>query len=218
MADFPPQSPTTLTCFAVREEARFFQPSLAAESQIVICVTGIGQQNAAKAVVEQLARLRPNLVLTCGFAGGLNPKLARGTILFSADEESSLSSALLELGAVPARFHCAERIAITVAEKRAIWQSTGADAVEMESGVIRNICRERGVPGATIRVISDAADEDLPFDFNEMLTPNQDMSYARLARALIRSPQKIPALLRLHKHTTSAARRLAECLHALLGS
>ena len=53
---------------------------------------------------------------------------------------------LEKLGALPARFYCHRRVAITAAEKRALWQQSGADAVEMESSVIRTICREFRIP------------------------------------------------------------------------
>jgi nucleoside phosphorylase len=202
----------TLLTFAVKEEARPFQKLARSLPRLQILVTGIGARNAEKSIRRILGGEHLKLVLTCGFAGGLNPNLATGTVVFSADEDFSLSPALLAAGARPARFHCAERVVPTAEEKRTLWQSTGADAVEMESDVIRAVCREHNIPSATVRVISDAANEDLPLDFNLLMDANRRLSYARLAVALLKSPRKIQALLKLQKQTRAAAEKLAEVL------
>ena len=86
----------------------------------------------------------------------------------------------------------------------------------MESGVIRRLAAERGLPAATLRVISDAADETLPLDFNVTVTPDFRLSPRRLAGQLLRSPAKIPELIRFGRKTSHAAGRLAEALVALL--
>jgi adenosylhomocysteine nucleosidase len=201
-----------LVCFALKEEARPFQQLAGARSNIQVILVGMGKRNAERAIRAALAEQRPDLVLTCGLAGGLRPDLATGSVVFAADAEAGLEPALLTAGAKPARFYCAERVVVTAAEKRTLRESTGADAVEMESQPIRDICREQKILSATVRVIQDAAQEDLPLDFNQLLTPAQEMSCAKLALALLKSPGKMGALIRLQKQTQLAAGKLAEVL------
>jgi nucleoside phosphorylase len=97
-------------------------------------------------------------------------------------------------------------------EKRGLRQASGADAVEMESAHIRGICREAGIPSATVRVILDRADEDLPMDFNQLMNADYSLSFTKLALLLIRSPGKIKQLLALQKQSRDAAERLAVVL------
>ena len=243
----------SLICFALKEEAAPFRKIAAGKSGISILLTGIGRQNAEKSLREFLtggasvpasrlqdvstgqARLArtlapPELVLTCGFAGGLNPDLKLGDVVFEfsnrRDEfhespsksevrdswNSSLREKLLAAGAKPAKFFCADRIATTVAEKKKLRAETGADAVEMESAAIHAVCAERGIPCATVRVISDTAGEDLPLDFNALAKPDKNLDFAKLAWAVAKSPGKIGALMQLRKKTKFAAEQLARVL------
>jgi adenosylhomocysteine nucleosidase len=200
-----------LVCFALEEEARPFRRLVADSAKIGILVTGIGAKNAEAAVRAALAETKPAFVLTCGYAGALAPKLHIGEVVFATDDPL-LNQRLLAAGARPAVFHCAERVIPTAAEKQALRQTSGADAVEMESEPIRRLCHERGIPSATVRVISDTADEDLPLDFNRLMTENQRLSPAKVAAAVMQSPRKIPALLHLQKQTRLAGRQLAQAL------
>jgi hypothetical protein len=227
----------TLVCFAVKEEAALFKCAVATRSGVQILLTGMGQRNAEKSIrsflrtaaVSETSRRNvttPNapasletsepttlsLVLTCGFAGALNPDLSFGTVLFSCDDAPHLQSRLVAAGARPARFHCANRVASTAAEKGQLWETTHAEAVEMESEVIHNICREHQISCATIRVVLDTASEDLPLDFNFLMTADQEMDYGKLAFSIAKSPSKIAALLRLQKQSKTAAEKLAAVL------
>jgi len=84
--------------------------------------------------------------------------------------------------------------------------------VEMESEVILAVCREKKIPCAMVRAISDTANEDLPLDFNQLSKPDMSLHYGKLARAVARSPLKIGALVRLHRKTSYAAQQLANVL------
>ena len=249
-----------LICFALKEEAAPFQKiaagKVASAQAASILITGIGKKNTEKSVHEFLNSCRsrgnetqikniletpyvvsynPNLVLTCGFAGGLNPELKLGDVVFELtdrrgefhepqtksesgarsarpSESLSLREKLLATGAKPAKFFCADRIATTVAEKRKLRDETGADAVEMESEAIHAVCRERGIPCVTVRVISDTAHEDLPLDFNALAKPDMSLDYGKLLWTVAKSPGKIGGLLRLKKCFRFAAERLAEVL------
>ena len=198
-------------CFALKEEAAAFQRIATERPDTSVLITGIGRRNAEASILDSLAGASPTLLLTCGFAGGLAPELETGDVIFSTDE-LKLGETLIHLGATRAKFFCAARIATTAAEKGELRRTTGADAVEMESEVIQEICRERRIPCATVRVISDAAWEDLPLDFNALANADLSLNYGKLAWAIAKSPGKIPALLRLQKHTRRAAEELARVL------
>ena len=223
-----------LICFALKEEAALFRKIAADKRDVDIIVTGVGRKNAEKSLREFLATNSPKLVLTCGFAGGLNPDLKLGEVVFELtdrrgefhepqtekkirdSQSSSLREKLLAAGAKPAKFFCADRITTTVAEKKRLRAETSADAVEMESGAIHAVCRERGIPCATVRVISDTANEDLPLDFNALAKPDMNLDYGKLALAILKSPGKIGALLKLQKQTRFAAEQLANVLEKLI--
>lgn len=201
-----------LVTFAVKEEARPFQRRLADAPHIRTIVTGMGRQNAGRTTINALETARPDVLITAGFAGGLDPALPLGSVIFEADETFPFISELLAAGARVGRFHCAERIVITAAEKRTFRTSTGADALEMESEIIRTLCRNRGIRAATVRVVSDAANEDLPLDFNALVTADGRPRPLPFALALLRKPHKIAELIRFQKRISAAAERLAEVL------
>jgi hypothetical protein len=240
----------TLICFALKEEAAPFRSGLGRDHHILI--VGIGRVNAENSVrgflnscrsrggetqmkignrkpaignkseTPHVVAYKPDLVLTCGFAGGLNPDLKIGDVVFELalpqlpSANSQLPAKLLAAGARPAKIFFADRIATTVAEKKALRAETGADAVEMESAAIHAVCAERGIPCVTVRVISDTANEDLPLDFNALAKADKRIDFGKLFLALAKSPGKIGALMALQKKTQFAAGRLAAALEKII--
>ncbi len=207
---------STLVCFAVEQEAVPFRKIVPRSAGVQVLVTGMGRRNAGMAIAKSLEDFAPELVLTCGFAGGLNPALGSGTVIFSAKTNDALAQRLASKKIRAGRFHELDRVATTAAEKQALFEQTGADAVEMESGCISAICAAKGFPCAIVRVILDSAEEDLPLDFNQLMNRNQEMDYWRLALALARSPGNVGRLLRLQKQSKLAAENLAQALIGFL--
>ncbi|HWD18800.1 MAG TPA: hypothetical protein VHB20_05930 [Verrucomicrobiae bacterium] len=210
-----------LVCFAVVEEMKFFAPhrprlrEVATGNSCQVWLTGIGRHNAARNIREAIAAVQPSCVISAGFAGGLNPALPPGAVVYE-DDDADFEPELEELGAIKARFYCHRRVATTAEEKAGLWKSTGADAVEMESSVIRTICRELGIPSVTIRVISDDARQDLPLDFNALMTSEDRINYFKLVGAILRHPGRVPKLMEFQRQTVEASRRLGAVLEELL--
>jgi nucleoside phosphorylase len=202
----------TLVCFAVPQERNAFRPDPGLPVRIV--VSGMGASRARRTIEQALEHSRPTRVFTCGFAGGLDPSLAVGDVVFNT-QSAPLAAALGAAGARPARFHCADTIAVTAEEKARLRASTRADAVEMESGIIQEVCARHSIPCATVRAISDPAHDSLPLDFNALLDAERQLSPSRLALAILRSPGRIPGLMRLGRQSSAAARRLAEVLKSV---
>jgi adenosylhomocysteine nucleosidase len=207
-------------CFALAEEAGAFQKMCG--GKVPVFITGIGRDNAEKAAREFLAANTPSLLMTCGFAGGLIPELKIGDVVFEipANEGNNvfdgIRSKLTAAGAREAKFFCAERIAVTAVDKKKLREQTGADAAEMESGAIQDVCGKQGIPCVTVRVISDTANEDLPLDFNQFLREDKSMDMGKLMMAVAKAPWKMGALMELQKNTKQAAQNLAEVLCATL--
>jgi len=237
---------TRLVCFALKEEAAPFRAITAGGLRrghpVSILLTGIGRENAGKSIREFLARNSPERVLTCGFAGGLNPDLKIGDVVFEIPSGSSRGNQaqteignrqssfgnkmkpphvgchdkLIAAGAKPVKFFCADRIATTAAEKKTLREQSGADAVEMESAAIHAVCAGCGIPCVTVRVISDTANEDLPLDFNALSKPDKNLDFGKLFLALAKSPRKIGPLMELQRKTKFAAERLAHVLNEII--
>lgn len=214
------QEPGTLVCFALDREAAPFRKMAGDLPGVSILVTGPGAKNAEASLRRFLAAHPPRLVFSCGFAGGLNSDLKAGDVLFEPGHPPSATrlseGRLRAAGARPARFFCADRVATTVADKKKLRDQTGADAVEMESAAIHAVCAERGIPCATVRVISDAADEALPLDFNRLAKPDLGIDWGKLAWAVAQRPGTIPALMELRRKTRFAAAQLAAVLAKII--
>lgn len=205
-------SGVTLVCFAVKEEARPFQRLAKNTPGIRVLLTGMGEQNVRNSLEMALKNEPPVRVVTAGFAGGLAPALARGTVVFFAEPSTELEPRLRAAGARPVRFHCSSRIVTTATQKAQLFAKTNAEAVEMESRWIHELSDAVKVPAATVRVILDTASEDLALDFNELMTPDLRLDGWKLGITLLKAPRKIGALLELQRQSAAAAARLGEVL------
>jgi len=149
-------------------------------------------QNAATNIREAIARVQPERVISAGFAGGLNLRAQIGTLSSMSRTSTPVLRANLRSWGRSRRSLLPSARGHSPRPKNAPSEETAADAVEMESSVIRTICREFKIPSATVRVISDDARQDLPLDFNALMTSEDRINYLKLIWAVLSHPGRIP--------------------------
>jgi len=88
--------------------------------------------------------------------------------------------------------------------------------VEMESGEVLHETSAFGAKVIAIRGISDAVDEDLPLDFNRVMTPAGEVSIPKVLGEVARHPMSAAALVRFAKQSRMAAEKLGAFLDRYL--
>lgn len=201
----------------------------------VLAVVGLQREEkllsryAASAVASALATtITPatSAILSIGIAGALSPELEVGDAViaervvtaneaFETDAKwtARLAAALPDahIGAILGRGAVADSADV----KAALFESSRADAVDMESHLAARAARERGLPFAALRVISDRADQSLPRAVLTAINPDGSIALGRVLLSVLARPGQIRALIRTGRESEKAFAALAGMLDAL---
>jgi nucleoside phosphorylase len=201
--------------------------------EVFVGLTGIGPEAAAARICDLTWCEDLDLCITSGFAGALRSEFQIADILAAREvvpdkpramalgRRVTSTPRLLRIaeacGArVVDRFYSSPSTVRTAQEKAALRDA--AEAVEMESFEVLAEAFVWIPEGVALRAISDAADEDLPLDFDTVVNEDGDLSVARLAGQIIRKPSAIPGLVRLGRQSGEAAKKLADFLDAYIAA
>ena len=123
------------------------------------------------------------------------------------------------LDAVPDAHHmpvfASDATIISVAEKQALWNATGAVAVDMESGHAAEVAAQYGLPFAVLRVVLDPAHRAIPASALAGARADGETDPLAVLKALLRRPGDLPGLLRLAGDTQKASQALLRSRQAL---
>jgi adenosylhomocysteine nucleosidase len=103
------------------------------------------------------------------------------------------------------------------AGKAALYATTGAAAVDMESAIVARAAQRHGLPFAILRVIADPAHRPLPGTALVAMRADGEVDLAAVFGALLRDPGQLPALIRLGMDSRRAFSALVRA-RALLGA
>jgi len=191
-------------------------------ARVAWCVGGIGAARADRAARRLLAGHRPRLLVTAGFAGGLDPALTRGTAVRPTVSVADGDPRPLDLSSIGRSdvVHGQASTIVTVAEvvttpaaKRLLAGRSGAHLVDMETHAVAAAAAAVGVPCAAVRVISDAADEALPGEVAALARPQSAIRRLGTALGAVgRRPRAALDLWRLYEHAVVDARTLAAAI------
>jgi adenosylhomocysteine nucleosidase len=190
-------------------------------NQITVLFTGMGAENTRRAM-SSVSCENPDVMISTGLAGALDANLKLGEVVVARStrvfgKKSSIESdyALRELAvAAGARavdvFLTSETIVATAAEKEEL--SPSGSVVEMETSYVLEAAAKRQVPAVAVRAISDAADEDLPLDFERVADSRGHIKVSGLLKELTMHPYKLAPLVRFGKQSRASSVALADFL------
>jgi adenosylhomocysteine nucleosidase len=170
-------------------EAEALRPHLPDSSKLRLCTGGHGKVQFALNTQRLIMELKPELVVSAGAAGALDPNLRAGTVIV-ADEIVEHDYRLRFIQKPLPRFSCHRDWVKRLAEIRVYGLSTivgkiasgdedvidreraeevrrltGAAAVTWESAGLARAGLAQNVPFVDVRVITDLADSKAPKDF-----------------------------------------------------
>jgi len=185
--------------------------------------TGLGADLAHRRMERFLDEWPVEGVISSGYAGGLAPDLKAGA-LFLAENVSSprwFAAARRVLGgeARTGALHTAPATVEGVAERLALAQKTGAQAVDMESAPLARLCKARGIAFLSLRAISDGADEELAVPFTVCFdAQTQKPKVGALLAYLLRHPGRIAGFIAFVNRLGQVRRGLTRALVSLLAA
>jgi adenosylhomocysteine nucleosidase len=195
-------------------------------ADVNVLLTGVGGKSAWLETTKVVWDCDVDVCISSGLAGALRSEYQLGDILAAKEVQAARWKRLIasdatlirlaeEHGArAVASFYSADRVIGSASEKRELGKM--ADAVEMESGEVLYEASAFGARVIAIRGISDAADEDLPLDFNRVMTPTGEVSIPKVLGEVARHPMSAPGLMRFGKQSRIAADKLGVFLDSYL--
>lgn len=192
----------------------------------VVCAAGRLQ---LKRLIEAALRRHCRGVISFGIAGGLAPHLKPGACVIARSivcehgryvSDHNWAQALIAAvkggggrGALASAVAFGDIVGSDVPiasakAKRALHESTGAVAVDMESHVAARIAAEHRLPFAAFRVIADPAHRALPPLAMVATRPEGTIAIGAVLKSLICEPSQMPTLLRVALDSWTARQTL----------
>jgi adenosylhomocysteine nucleosidase len=205
--------------------AEYFAARIGA-ADVNVLLTGVGGKSAWLETTKIVWDGDVDICVSSGMAGALRAEYQLGDILAAKEvqanswkrvvaSDTKLVQLAEEHGArAVGCFYSADRVIGSASEKRELGRV--ADAVEMESGEVLLEASAFGAKVIAIRGISDSVDEDLPLDFNRVMTPAGEVSIPKVLGEVVRHPMSAPALMRFGKQSRMAAEKLGAFLDRYL--
>lgn len=179
------------------------------EQTVVVC-GGMGSEAARRAAEAVINLYRPMLVVSAGFAGGLDSALPAGHTLTPRHVIDAGDSSRTDSGS-------GEGVLVTFgtiadAEQKArLAKAYGAQAVDMEAAAVARAAEAHGVRFLACKVISDTTDSRLP-PLARFIGKDADFHALKFLGFIAIRPWLWGGVLRLARDSGMAAGKLCEVL------
>jgi len=203
-----------------------------------LALTGMGEEAARQAAGQAVALWRPRLLISLGFGGALLPGLAPGDLVLGDSfwRYDPETGNLQEVAAPPpprplpelaARLKAAglpAEIGSFVTTPGIIHKGRQGEplgrltrpVLDLESAAVAGVAAATGVPFLALRVITDAAAEEIPDFILQGYEPGPGPGLQKALAWLAGDPRRVFPMLHLWRRGSLAARRLSQALQVIL--
>jgi len=206
------------------------------EVSIVLVRTGMGKDCALSALKEVLSRAIPALVLSIGYAGGLDLRLKVGDLVVAdkvleIDQAANFSKSYLVNPQQPDLFErltsqkkimiykgtllTVNQVISNSSAKQELGSSHKALAVDMESSSLIAHCIEKQIPFVSVRAISDTMEQSL-INTSSFVDGEGKVSKIKAGWFAATHPHAIKNLISLRSQSQKATANLTEILGVFL--
>lgn len=196
-----------------------------ADRSVAWVVSGAGSERAARACQLLIDGHRPRVVVAAGFTGALAADLVRGgavgprRVVRTGREPIALESLATVEAPRPLTILTVDRVACSVAEKSRLARDAAADLVDMETWAIARTASAADVPCRCLKVVSDAAADELPDEIARLTeAPSPWRRLGAALRTVGSRPSAAVDLWRLWERAVLDSRTLADALARELSS
>ena len=189
---------------------------------IFSCSRSDGTRFKDREANDRLGResLDPKQVIVVGTAGALRPDFQLGDILIPVSVQSEQGVvhdvAPLRIEGIPfvptqrerlsraSRLIESSEVVSSVEAKKELNRSSDADAVDMESFTVVDLCNALGRDASVVRFISDTLDHNLPPESSTLLNQQGNPRFVHIMGAILRRPMLFNELLQLQRDSRIA--------------
>ncbi|MGD0751848.1 MAG: hypothetical protein ABSA23_10620 [Anaerolineales bacterium] len=201
-----------------------------------LLTSGMVFQHAAQATRTLIDAASPQLLVSVGIAGAVNPDLEIGDVVASSD------TCLIDKEGVRGPFQPLARLsqaawqaakmalqpggaslypgtALTTHGTKFIQQQAAQPSnpvLEMETAGIAGVAAQQGLPLLSLRAISDGPRAPIPFSLEKMMDEHDNLRTGAIIKSILGHPRMLPQLVRMGRNTRMAADNAALALFAAL--
>ncbi len=176
---------------------------------------GIGAEAARRATEAVIREVSPARVISIGFAGALDGSLEVGHVLEPRAVINAGDGVRTEVGSGEGILVTSRTVA-DKEQKLRFRKAYGAIAVDMEAAAVAQGAQARGVEFAAFKVISDAADFNLPA-LDRFVANDGSFQSARFAFHVVLRPWLWGTTIAMARNSAKASQALCNALANYLG-
>jgi adenosylhomocysteine nucleosidase len=188
---------------------------------VVTCQTGVGIRKARKGASFIIQKFKPELIISAGHGGALNPDLRVGDLVIGKwvlslkkNEKRELAACIPDSGsgAKKGGILTENRFIHDPVEKRRLFDMTGALCVDMETWGVAEAATQSETPVLSVRSISDESAEIIP-DMGSIYNHSGNLDKRKALKYIASRPSHLLPFIRF-RHINS--KKSTDCLNRFL--